>query len=77
MCTAGQQIYAVSSFGFGFVGAATEEAFEASYVKDHRYWYGAMRAAMLRGWPLKGLATLSYRNGEEASWVTQSVTKAH
>ena len=67
---AGQQIYALSSFGVGFIGAATEEAEDASYVKDHRYWYGAMKAAMLRGWPHTALATLSYRDGEDASWVT-------
>lgn len=70
---AGQKIFAMSAFGFGFVGAATEDGFDASYVKDHRYWYGAMKAAMLRGWPLGGLATLSYRNGEEAAWETRPV----
>ena len=37
----GQVVYAMSSFGYGFMGVAAEEAGDAAYLKDHRYWYVA------------------------------------
>jgi hypothetical protein len=53
---------------------AAEEAEDAAYLKDHRYWYGACKAMMLRGWPLTTAGTLSFRDGASEAWMSFPVS---